>query len=85
MLPYDPNRLLDTLTVWLGIDSDKTLASMLQISPQIIRGIRNGRLPVRPSILIPMAECVGKSIDELRRILGDRRKKARMSLRMRAG
>lgn len=78
-LQYDPNRLLDTLSKWLGINSDRMLSRILQISPQIIRSIRTGRLPVRASLLLSMAECAGTSIDELRRILGDRRRKARMS------
>jgi hypothetical protein len=76
---YNPNRLLDTLEQWLGIDSDETLSRMLRVSPQIIRGIRSGRRPVQASILLAMAEGAGTTIDELRRILGDRRRKARMA------
>lgn len=75
---YDPNRLLDTLTKWLGLGSDKTLSRLLRVSPQVIRGIRSGRLPIRTSLLVAMAECVGTGVDELRVVLGDRRKKARM-------
>lgn len=77
-LSYDPNRLLDRLCVWTGTNSDLALARLLHLSPQVIRAIREGKMPIRASILIPMAECVGKSIDELRAVLGDRRRKARM-------
>jgi hypothetical protein len=79
VLPYDPNRLLDTVAQRLGINGDRMLSRMLQLSLQIIRGMRAGRLPVRASILLSIAESVGTSIDELRQILGDRRSKARMS------
>ena len=77
-MPYDPNRLLDCLREWTGATSDHALAILLRLSPQLVRGMRIGRLPVRISILLSMAECVGKSIDELRCVLGDRRRKARM-------
>jgi hypothetical protein len=83
-LPYDPNRLLDRLYEWTGATSDLALARLLHLSPQVIRGIREGQLALRASILVPMAECVGKSIDELREVLGDRRRKARMPTLARA-
>jgi hypothetical protein len=79
VLPYDPNRLLDTVAQRLGISGDRMLSRMLQLSLQIIRGMRAGQLPVRASILLSIAESVGTSIDDLRQILGDRRSKARMS------
>jgi len=78
-LAYDPNRLLDAVAQRLGIHGDRMLSRMLQLSLQIIRGMRAGQLPVRASILLSMAESVGTSIDDLRQILGDRRSKARMS------
>ncbi|HYD95303.1 MAG TPA: hypothetical protein VEC01_08255 [Noviherbaspirillum sp.] len=80
-LTYDPDRLLDALSTWLGAHSDRMLSRMLRLSPQILRGIRTGSLPLRASILITMAEGAGKGVDELRRVLGDRRCKARMSRR----
>jgi len=83
-LPYDPNRLLDTLTTWLDASTDKALARILRLSPLVIRGMRTGHLPVRASILTLMSEAAGKSIDELRPVLGDRRKKARMMCSARA-
>jgi hypothetical protein len=75
---YDPNRLLDTLLSWLGITDDRMLSRTLRLSPEVIRNLRSGSIPVRPSILVSMAECAGTSIDELRHVLGDRRRKARM-------
>lgn len=76
---YDPNRLLDTLSIRLGIDSDRMLSHVLHVSPQVIRNIRCGRLPVPTSILLAMAESAGASIEELRRVLGDRRSRVRMT------
>jgi hypothetical protein len=83
-LPYDPNRLLDHLREWTGATSDHALSILLRLSPQLVRSMRIGRLPVRISILLSMAECVGKNIDELRSVLGDRRRKARMPSIVRA-
>ena len=83
-LPYDPNRLLDTLAQCFGVNTDRMLARMLRLSLPVIRDMRTGHLPVRPSILSLMAEAAGKSTDELRYVLGDRRRKARMSRNMRA-
>jgi hypothetical protein len=79
ILPYDPNRLLDTVAERLGISGDRMLSRMLQLSLQIIGGMRSGSLPVRASMLLAIAECAGTSVDELRHILGDRRSKARMT------
>lgn len=76
---YDPSRLLDTLAAWLGVTTDKSLARMLRLSPQVIRAMRTGLLPVRASILALMAEAVERSVNELRWILGDRRRTERMS------
>ena len=76
---YDPNRLLDTLCNWLGLNNDKALSRKIQVSSQVIQGMREGRQPVRMVLLQQMADCTKRSIDELRRILGDRRQKARLS------
>ncbi len=75
---YDPNRLLDALMKRLGLTSDKALSRKLQVARNVITNIRAGRLPIGASMLLWMAECAGTSIDELRRILGDRRAKSRL-------
>lgn len=76
---YDPNRLIDTLSIRLGNNSDRMLSHVLQVSPRVIRNIRSGRLPAPASILLAMAESAGASIEELRRVLGDRRSRVRIS------
>ncbi len=75
---YDPNRLLDALLNWLKVSSDRKLAQVLQISFILIRKIRAGSSPVRAVVLHRMAECAGRSIEELRLVLGDRRRKVRV-------
>jgi hypothetical protein len=75
---YDPNRLFDALLGWLKISNDKKLAQVLQISLTLIRKMRAGIFPVRAVVLHRMAECVGKSIEVLRLVLGDRRRKVRV-------
>jgi len=80
--PYDPNRLLDLLSASLGTSSDARLSKVLRLSPEVIGNIRAGRVAIRPSLLVSMAESAGKSVEELRFILGDRRRKARMACRI---
>lgn len=74
---YQPNRLLDTLISDLHLKNDAALCRTLQIGPPLISKIRHGRLPVSASILIRMHETTGRSIRELRQVLGDRRAKYR--------
>jgi hypothetical protein len=76
---YDPNRLLDALMARFGTTSDKVLSRKLQVARRVIRSIRIGTLPIGASMLLWFSQCAGTSIDELRRILGDRRAKARLS------
>lgn len=74
---YQPNRLLDTLIKEMHLKNDAALCRTLQIGPPLISKIRHGRLPVSASILIRMHETTGRSIRELRLVLGDRRAKYR--------
>lgn len=76
---YEPNRLLDTLIKEMQLKNDAALCRMLQIGPPLISKIRHRRLPVSASILIRMHETTGRSIRELREVLGDRRAKYRFS------
>jgi predicted HTH domain antitoxin len=75
---YDPNRLLDALLSWLKVSSDRKLARVLKVSLTLIQKIRAGSLPVRAVVLHRMAECAGKSIEELRLVMGGRRCKVRV-------
>lgn len=75
---YDPNLLLDTLMHHLGIDSDGALSRRLKVARDVIRSIRQGTIPVCASMLLWMQEASGIGINELRRIMGDRRRKCRL-------
>jgi plasmid maintenance system antidote protein VapI len=71
---YDPDRLLDTLRERLGLDSDQALARHLHICPKTISKIRSGEIQLSATILLCMAECAATSMDELRGIVGERRR-----------
>lgn len=77
-LPYDPNRLFDALEKWLGVSTNRSLSRALKLQVSVIRNMRAGRQPIRVSVLLLIAEAVGKDIDELRELLGDKRQKLRM-------
>ena len=77
--PYDPNRLLDKLKEILNLDSDAALSQVLEIPLPLISQIRYRGYPVGPSILIRMHDVSKLSVQELRDIMGDRRKKIRSS------
>lgn len=74
---YNPARLLDALIERMGLKNDGALSRKLKVAGNVIRNIREGRLPVGASMLIWMHEATGISIDELRALLGDRRAKYR--------
>lgn len=75
---YDPNNLLNTLKQHLNLDSDSALSRKLKVAKNVITGIRAGKLPVYGSLLLWMHEATGIRIDELRRLMGDRRAKYRL-------
>lgn len=81
---YDPNHLLNTLITHLGLSNDGALSRKLKIAGNVIRDIRHGRIPVCGSMLLWMHEATGISINELRRLLGDRRAKCRLHYGIRA-
>jgi plasmid maintenance system antidote protein VapI len=76
---YNPNNLLKTLLVRLNLKSNAALCRILEIAPPLISKIRHGKLAVSAPLLIRMHEVSGLSIRELRDMMGDRRKKFRIS------
>ena len=78
-LVYDPDRLLDTLIELKQLKNDAALARLLEVAPPVISKIRHRRLPVGASLLIRMHEETGLTIGDLRYLMGDRRKKFRLS------
>lgn len=80
---YDPNQLLNTLIMRLGLASDGALSRRLKVARDVIDAIRRGRLQICGSMLLWMHEATGISIEELRRLMGDRRAKCRLSYTIR--
>lgn len=75
---YDPNRLFDALLRKLHLSSDEALCNTLGIVPFLLVRIRNGDYPVVPELLIRINEISGINVQELHRIMGDRRSQFRM-------
>ncbi|WP_211460504.1 hypothetical protein [Collimonas silvisoli] len=76
---YDPDRLLDALIEKFQLKNDAALSRKLSVAPPVISKIRHRRLPVGASMLLRMHEESELTIAELRALLGDRRKKFRIS------
>ncbi|MGI4936312.1 MAG: helix-turn-helix domain-containing protein [Janthinobacterium lividum] len=76
---YDPGHLLDSLQKQLKVDNDSGLSAALGISKPLISKIRNRHLSVSGAMLVRMHEVTGKSIQSLRKTLGCRRAKFRIS------
>lgn len=78
-IQYDPDNLLTALIKKLNLKNDVALCRALEVEPPIISKIRHRRASVSGSMLIRMHEVSNLSIEELRLLLGDRRKKFRIS------
>ena len=76
---YDQNRLLDAVLEKMCWENDATLARKLNVHVNVIHRIRSGALPLGASMLMWMQEDTGVSVDELRRLMGDRRTRLRLS------
>lgn len=76
---YDPNRLLDYLLQGMCVKDDVALAHVLGIAPVVISKIRNKHVSVNASLLTCMHEASNLSINDLRRLMGDRRDRYRLS------
>lgn len=77
---YDPNLLLNALIARLGLASDGALSRKLKVAKDVIGDIRAGRIQIGGSMLLWMQEATGISVDELRRLMGDRRAKTRLNV-----
>jgi len=82
--PYDPSRLLDVLRDRLRLSSDQALAQHLVISPKTLEKIRSGQLQLSATLLLYLAERAATNMEELRSIVGDRRRKLRLPYRIAA-
>ena len=76
---YDPDHLLDALIAAMQLANDRALARKLNVAEPVLQKIRRRKLPVTASMLMWMHEATGISIAELRRLMGDRRTRCRLS------
>ncbi|MFZ6753383.1 hypothetical protein ACO0KY_08420 [Undibacterium sp. Dicai25W] len=74
-LNYDPNHLLNTIIKNLHLKNDAALSRALEVAPPVISKIRHRHLAVGATLLIRMNEISGIEIKELRKLMGDKRKK----------
>jgi hypothetical protein len=72
---FDADTLLDGLIVHLDLKNDAALARALEVAPPIISKLRHRSLPVTAAVLIRMHEVSGLSINNLRLLMGDNRRR----------
>jgi hypothetical protein len=72
-LDYNPDRLLNALSLHLHTRTDAALSRKLEVDPVVISRIRKWKFPVSAPLLIRMHELTGMHIRELRELMGDRR------------
>lgn len=75
---YDPHRLLNVLRQNHRLKNDAELSRFLEVSAPIICKIRHGTLAISGALLIRMHEVTGLTIEDLRYLMGDRRRKFRV-------
>ena len=71
--------VVQTESLKLNLKNDAALSRALEVRPPVISKIRHRTLPVGASLLIRMHEVTDLSIRELRELMGDRRKRLRIS------
>ncbi|SFU91612.1 hypothetical protein [Pseudoduganella namucuonensis] len=75
---YDPNRLLDHIVEKLQLKNDAALSRLLQVEAPTISKIRHRKLRVGAGMLLRLHEVSNLSIQELRELMGDRRRRLRV-------
>ncbi|GJI94033.1 hypothetical protein RugamoR57_07510 [Duganella caerulea] len=76
---YDPNLLFNALLERLRLKNDAALSRALEVGPPLISKVRRAKLPLSSSFLIRIHEVSGLEIGELRKLMGERRAKVRVS------
>lgn len=64
--PEHCGTLIDVLRARLRLSSDRALAAQLHLQPATLSKIRNGKLPLRGSVLLRMHDVSQLPIEELR-------------------
>jgi plasmid maintenance system antidote protein VapI len=76
---YDPNVLLDTVLAKMQLRNDAAMSRLLEVQPPVISKIRHHRMPVSGAMLLRIHEVTGMSVRALQDLMGDRRRKFRLS------
>lgn len=64
------SSLLDNIMKDANIKNDAHLSRLTEVSPPVISKLRNGWLPMGPSMLISLNEVSGRSIRDMKAHLG---------------
>jgi len=75
---YNPDGLLNNIALQLKADDDIALGRILEVSQLLLARIRHRKMRVGATLLLRLHEVSGRSMQELRRMLGDRRKQYRV-------
>lgn len=76
---HDPKRLPDSLLGRMRLKDDAALARILKIEKRLMGKIRDRRLQISGSMLLPIQEATGIRVGELRSVLRDRRRRSGMT------
>jgi len=72
-------NFLDLLIEWLKLKNDAALAKIMEVSPPVISKLRHGSLPFGDTYVIKAHELTGKSIREIKLLLGKKSLKSLVS------
>jgi hypothetical protein len=78
-IKFNPDSLLDALHTVLRLKNDAALARLLEVGPPLISKIRHRRMSIGGGLLIRIHEVTGICIADLQVLMGDRRRKFRIS------
>lgn len=63
------NRLLDRVMASQNLKNDAALSRALGVAPPVVSKLRNGVLPVGPSLVLKIHERFGMAVKEIRAVL----------------
>ena len=75
---YNPNAFLDAIMHHLKLHGDDALARHLKLARNVVRAIREGKVPLVGTLLMTISQETGIGIAQLREMLGDRRARLRL-------
>lgn len=76
---YNPGQLFDSTIARLRLRNDRDLSRQLQVAAPLLRKMRLRQLPISGVVLLRIHEITGISLPELRQLMGDRRRRFRLS------